>query len=255
MYHIKMKKNIPPTELLEFNTKPIDKLKSLDALLLTLNSQKKAITCIQNILPDLESVVAKFTKHLSIRNEGRIIYSGAGTSARIGVQDGVELYPTFGWPKRRVDFIIAGGYEALTRSVEDAEDDVVSAEKMVRELSVSKNDILISLAASGNTPFTCKVTEVATKLGALTLGISNNPNAHLFLKSKLKIFLDTGKEVIAGSTRLKAGTAQKICLNLISTILMVNLGRVNNGKMINLVASNQKLRLRKSNILKEYKSL
>ncbi|MDA9114080.1 N-acetylmuramic acid 6-phosphate etherase [Alphaproteobacteria bacterium] len=245
-----MEKKIPPTELLEFNTKPLDKLNSLDALSLMLNSQKGAITSIQNILPNLDVIIDKLTKHLSYSDDGRIIYSGAGTSARIGVQDGVELYPTFGWPKRRLDFIIAGGFEALTCPVENAEDDEVSAEKMVNALSVCQNDVLISLAASGNTPFTCKVTEVATRKGALTLGISNNPNADLFLKSKLKILLDTGKEVVAGSTRLKAGTSQKICLNLISTIIMVNMGRVINGKMINLVATNNKLRLRKSKILK-----
>ncbi|MDC1375698.1 N-acetylmuramic acid 6-phosphate etherase [bacterium] len=244
-----MIKNIPPTELLEFNTKPLDKLNSLDALSLMLNSQKKAIASVQNILPQLDVIIEELTKHLSSNDEGRIIYSGAGTSARIGVQDGVELHPTFGWPQKRVDFIIAGGREALTRSVENAEDDIISAEKMVKKLSVSKNDIVICLAASGNTPFTCKVAEFATRLGALTLAISNNPNADLFMNSKLKIFLDTGKEVVAGSTRLKAGTSQKICLNLISTIIMVNMGNVIDGKMINLVATNNKLRLRKANIL------
>ncbi len=245
-----MENNLPPTELLEFYTKPIDKLTSIEALSLMLNSQKKAIESINNILPELNEIIEKITKHLNQSAHGRIIYCGAGTSARIGVQDGVELHPTFGWPQKRIGFVIAGGNQALTQSIENAEDDINNAEFMVKQLSVSKFDVFFALTASGNTAFTCKASEVATSLGALTLGICNNPKGDLFSRSKLNILLNTGKEVVAGSTRLKAGTSQKICLNLISTMVMVNLGKVKNGRMINLVATNEKLRLRKSKILK-----
>ena len=181
--------------------------------------------------------------------DGKIIYAGAGTSIRIAVQDGVELYPTFGWPTKRLGFIIAGGKQALTKSVENAEDDIIDAKKQFMNLDVTKKDIIICLAASGNTPFSCKVAEIANDKGVFTIGISNNPRGKLLNHTKFKLILDTGSEVVAGSTRLKAGSAQKICLNMISTLLMIKLGRVKNGQMSHLVATNAKLRDRKKRII------
>ena len=130
---------------------------------------------------------------------------------RIGVQDGAELYPTFGWPKSRFDFIIAGGKEALTESIEDAEDNQIAAEELCKKKNISKNDIIIGISASGNTPYFKKVILEASKVGALTIGISNNPLGEMLKYSNFNIILDTKYEIVAGSTRLKAGTSQKVC--------------------------------------------
>ena len=127
-------------------------------------------------------------------------------------------------------YILAGKNKALTTSVEGAEDDEKSAVNQFKEKNISNSDIIIALAASGKTPFTVKVVQEANKIGALTIGISNNLKSKLLTESKIKIFIDSGKEVLAGSTRLAAGTTQKICLNLISTMVMAKLGRVKKGR-------------------------
>ncbi|MDC1209562.1 N-acetylmuramic acid 6-phosphate etherase, partial [Pseudomonadota bacterium] len=170
---------------------------------------------------------------------------GAGTSGRIGIQDGVELYPTFNWPKDRLDYIIAGGVSAILNAVENAEDSILSAKDAVITKLINYTDVVIGLAASGNTPFTCKVLEEANNKKALTIAISNNPKGKILKFGDIKIVLNTKEEVIAGSTRLKAGTAQKICLNIISSMVMIKMGRVKNGFMNNMVPTNEKLRKRK----------
>ena len=144
-----------------------------------------------------------------------------------------------------LDFIIAGGINALLNSIENAEDDTRSAEKIVEDKLISHEDVVIGIAASGNTPFTCRVLEKAKNKDALTIAISNNHNGEILKYGDHKIVLDTKAEVIAGSTRLKAGTAQKICLNVISSMVMVKMGRVKNGMMNEMVPTNEKLRLRK----------
>ena len=179
---------------------------------------------------------------------GRIIYAGAGTSARIGLQDGVELLPTFNWPKERVDFIIAGGNEAILNAVENAEDDMMEATKDTSKKLINSEDVVIGLAVSGNTPYTCKVLEESNKKGALTIAISNNPKGEILNFGQCQIILNTREEVISGSTRLKAGTAQKICLNIISSMVMAKMGRVKNGIMSHMVPTNEKLRQRKLRI-------
>ena len=199
-------------------------------------------------MKSIEIAIEKIYQHLILNPKGRLIYVGAGTSGRIGVQDGVELLPTFSWPKSRVDYIIAGGNSAVLNSVENAEDDILEATKIVLTKSINSEDVIIGLAASGNTPFTCKVLEEANKKNALTIAISNNPSGKLLEFGKCQIILETKEELIAGSTRLKAGTAQKICLNVISSIVMVKMGRVKNGKMSHMLPTNQKLRDRKLRI-------
>ena len=138
------------------------------------------------------------------------------------IQDGVGL-STFGWPKSRLDFIIAGGKDAILNSIENAEDNTMNALKLVKSKSINSNDVVIALAASGNTPFTCKVLEEAYLQESLTLAISNNPKGQILKYGTINIVLDTKEEIIAGSTRLKAGTAQKIYLNIISSMLMIKL--------------------------------
>lgn len=246
-----MEYDLPKTELLYKKSLPIDELSTKDAIKLIIQEQKQASNDVKKSIIAIESAIFKITQHLKTYPKSRLIYAGAGTSGRIGLQDGVELYPTFNWPKERVDFIIAGGEKAVFNSVENAEDDINSAKKIVKEKSINQNDVIIGLAASGNTPFTFTVLKEAASTNALIISISNNPDGTILEFGKVKIVLNTEEEVIAGSTRLKAGTAQKICLNIISSMVMTNLGFVKKGKMINLVPSNQKLRDRKFRMINE----
>ena len=244
-----MFKNTPKTELLYQKSKPIDHLSLSNGLSLMIKEQKDAALEVKRSIKSIEHAIEAIYKHLTLNSKGRLIYVGAGTSARIGVQDGVELFPTFNWPKERLDFIIAGGINALLNSIENAEDDTRSAEKIVEDKLISHEDVVIGIAASGNTPFTCRVLEKAKNQDALTIAISNNHTGEILKYGDHKIVLDTKAEVIAGSTRLKAGTAQKICLNVISSMVMVKMGRVKNGMMNEMVPTNEKLRLRKKNFL------
>jgi len=184
-----------------------------------------------------------------IRYRGRLVYAGAGTSGRLAVQDGAELMPTFSWPEHRLVLLMAGGKEALVRSVEGAEDEVSLAERLVRQHVIDSKDALIAVAASGTTPFTLACLREAKRRGALTIGIANNPGTPLLEEADHPIWLDTGAEPIAGSTRLKAGTAQKIALNLISTLVMILLGHVYQGLMVDVQVVNEKLLRRSEDML------
>ena len=243
-----MSKNIPKTEQIYKKSKPLDHLSVSDGISLIVNEQKKAAIEVGKASKSIEFVINQIYKHLILNNSGRLIYTGAGTSGRIGVQDGVELLPTFNWPNSRLDFIIAGGNKAILNAIENAEDDVLEAEKTVSKKIINSEDIVIGLAASGNTPFTCKVLEESKKRGALTIAISNNPKGKILKFGQCPIILNTKEEVISGSTRLKAGTAQKICLNIISSMVMVKMGRIRNGIMTHMVPTNEKLRQRKLRI-------
>ena len=180
-----------------------------------------------------------------LRNpSGRLVYVGAGTSGRLAALDGVELEPTFGWSRDRLIIGIAGGLDALAGSVEGAEDDEEASRDLVRSAGLDRTDVMISVAASGTTPFTVAAVREASAAGALTVGISSNANTPLLLAADHPILLDTGPEVLAGSTRMKAGTAQKIGLNLLSTAIMVRLGHVHDNLMVDMRVSNRKLRTR-----------
>src|SRR5208282_5421175 len=182
---------------------------------------------------------------------GRLIYAGAGTSGRLAVQDGAELMPTFSWPQERLLPFMAGGREALTKAVEGAEDETDHAMGLVRRHDIDAKDVLIAVAASGTTPFTVACLRRAKERGALTIGIANNPNTPLLELADQPIWLDTGPEPIAGSTRMKAGTAQRIALNLLSSLVMIRLGRVYQNLMVDLQAVNKKLVQRSENILSQ----
>jgi N-acetylmuramic acid 6-phosphate etherase len=184
-----------------------------------------------------------------LRFRGRLIYAGAGTSGRLAVQDGAELMPTFSWPEDRLVLLMAGGQEALLHAVEGAEDEVSRARYLVRRHLVDRHDVLIAVAASGTTPFTLACLRETKARGALTVGIANNPGSPLLAESDHPILLDTGAEPIAGSTRLKAGTAQKIALNVLSSVLMILLGRVYQGLMVDVQATNRKLVQRSEDML------
>jgi N-acetylmuramic acid 6-phosphate etherase len=187
----------------------------------------------------------------ALQRGGRIVYAGAGTSGRVGVQDGTELPPTFDWPPDRLVFAMAGGLDALVRSTEQAEDNETAGAQAMADAKVGANDVVIGLAASGTTPFTVGALKAATAAGAVTIAVANNPDAPLFEAARHRILADTGNEVIAGSTRMKAGTAQKIILNLFSTAVMVKMGRVYRGLMVDMRARNAKLRRRAEAIVSE----
>src|SRR6476661_2037089 len=187
----------------------------------------------------------------ALQRDGRIVYVGAGTSGRIGVQDGAELTPTYDWPEDRLVFAMAGGLDALVRSSEGAEDNEGTGAKAMTDAKIGANDVVIGLAASGTTPFTIGALRASSAAGAVTIAVANNPDAPLFAVARHRILADTGSEVIAGSTRMKAGTAQKIVLNLFSTTVMVKMGRVYRGLMVDMRARNAKLRQRAEAIVSE----
>lgn len=180
---------------------------------------------------------------------GRLVYAGAGTSGRLAVLDGVELGPTFDWPEDRLVYALAGGMDAMLASVEGAEDDEQAGRAAVSDAAVGSSDVAIGVAASGRTPYTVAALRAAAEAGALTVAIAGNPGTPLLDAAAHPILLDTGPEVVAGSTRMKAGTAQKIALNLLSTAIMIRLGRVHAGLMVDMRLSNAKLRARAANMV------
>jgi N-acetylmuramic acid 6-phosphate etherase len=198
----------------------------------------------------LALVGAALAAEARLRNGGRLVYVGAGTSGRLAVQDGAELIPTFSWPQNRLLLLMAGGKDALLQSVEGAEDAVDQAIRLVQQHEIGVNDVLIGVAASGTTPFTLSCLKEARRRGALTIGVANNRDTPVLKEADYPIWLDTGAEPIAGSTRMKAGTAQRITLNVFSSVVMILLGRVYDGLMVDLQAVNQKLVRRSESILK-----
>jgi N-acetylmuramic acid 6-phosphate etherase len=172
---------------------------------------------------------------------GRLIYVGAGTSGRLALLDSVELYPTFSWPKERARSLLAGGAQAVLEAVEGAEDDDAQGELDLQALNPTANDVVLLLAASGRTPYPMGALRAARAAGALTIAFANNPGAELTARAEIGITLDTGPEIIAGSTRLKAGTSQKIALNSFSSALMVGLNKVYRNLMVDLKPTNAKL--------------
>ena len=222
----------------------LDRLDNRAALSVMLDGHEQASMAVRHSLVAIDRAVEAVTARMRAASDARIIYAGAGSSIRIGVQDGVELLPTFDWPRARVDYWVAGGLSALTDAVENAEDDEAAARDMAAAAKLTANDVVLALSASGATPFTCAAAEAASAAGALSIGIANNEAAALFEKTDIAIALVTGAEAVAGSTRLKAATAQKICLNMISTLVMTRLGFVRDGQMIAMRPGNAKLRAR-----------
>ena len=216
----------------------------LDALI---EGQFAAVGAVRAARPAIEQ--AALAMEARLKHRGRLIYAGAGTSGRLAVQDGAELMPTFSWPEDRLVLLIAGGKDALLKSVEGAEDEIGHAERVIRQYAIDPKDVLIAVAASGTTPFTLTCIRCAKIRGAMTIGIANNANTPILQESDYPIFLDTGAEPIAGSTRMKAGTAQRVALNLLSSLLMILLGRVYDGLMVDVQAVNQKLMRRSEDML------
>ncbi|MCB5174290.1 MULTISPECIES: N-acetylmuramic acid 6-phosphate etherase [Microvirga] len=230
------------TENFSTRFQDLDSWPSLDILSAFYEGQLSAVAAVRPSLPAIAAAAEDAAERL--RRGGRLVYVGAGTSGRIGVQDGTELPPTFNWPDDRIVYLIAGGEGAIMRAVENAEDSVEEGIAGVKKADVGADDVVIGVAASGRTPYTIAALTEAKARGAQTIGISNNAGAPILEACSHPILAETGEEVIAGSTRMKAGTAQKIILNLLSTLVMVRLGRVYGGLMVDMRATNAKLRRR-----------
>ena len=226
----------------------IDLWEPSDILHALIESQMAAVAAVRAVLTAIEHAAGAMEERL--RGEGRLIYVGAGTSGRLAVQDGAELIPTFNWPQARLLLLMAGGKDALLRAVEGAEDETDYAARLLQQHQVGTPDVLIAVAASGTTPFTVACMRDAKRRGALTIGIANNLRTPILEEAEYPIWLDTGPEPIAGSTRMNAGTAQRVTLNLLSTLVMIRLGHVHKGLMVDVRATNAKLVERSENILR-----
>lgn len=214
--------------------------KSTKALLQKMNQEdKKVPDAVEKALPQIERLVEKIV--VRMRRGGRIFYLGAGTSGRLGVLDASEIPPTFGMSPNLVVGLIAGGDTALRNPVENAEDDLKQGWKELQFHNVNVNDTIIGIAASGTTPYVLGALRNAKANGILTAAISCNPNSPISKEADIKIEVIVGPEFITGSTRLKSGTAQKLVLNMITTVTMIKLGRVKGNKMVNMQLSNAKL--------------
>ena len=204
-----------------------------------IDDQLTAVIAVRTASPQITDAVTQALPR--ILNGGRLIYVGAGTSGRLGVLDSVELFPTFSWPNNRAIGVLAGGHQAMFTAVEGAEDNAAQGAADLLALKVQKNDVVLLLAASGATPFVMGALQAARDCGALTIGFANNVNAPVTTKADIGITLNTGNEIISGSTRLKAGTAQKIALNTFSSALMIKLNKVYGNLMVDLKPTNAKL--------------
>jgi N-acetylmuramic acid 6-phosphate etherase len=214
--------------------------KSVGQLLVEMNEEdQKVALAVQKVIPKIEELVEKIVVRMN--RGGRIFYIGAGTSGRLGVLDASEIPPTFGMPSHLVVGLIAGGERALRNSVENAEDDTEKAWQELQNYEVNTTDTVIGIAASGNTPYVEGALRNARANGILTASIACNPNSPIAREADIQIDVIVGPEFVTGSTRLKSGTAQKLVLNMISTAVMIRLGRVKGNKMVNMQLSNAKL--------------
>ena len=238
---------LPPTETRLEASLGLDAMSTLELLTLMNEQDRVAVEAVAAVLPQLAELVEVAAG--AVRAGGSIHYFGAGTSGRLGVLDAAELLPTYNLPDHIVVGHIAGGERALVHAVENSEDSVVDGARVAAELG--PDDVAIGLAASGNTPYVGGALETARAQGAATALISCNPHAVLAPLADLNIVLRTGAEVVTGSTRLKAGSAQKMAINGFSTALMVALGRTWSNLMVSVVATNEKLRDRSIRIFRE----
>jgi N-acetylmuramic acid 6-phosphate etherase len=240
---------LPDTEQVSPRFRELDTWAPALILATLWESQLAAAAATRAALPMIEAAAEAALPRLA--GSGRLVYAGAGTSGRIGVQDGAELPPTFNWPEQRLILLMAGGDAAFTRAIENAEDDRLAAINAIAANDIGAADVVLGIAASGSTPFTVAAITAARQAGALTIGIANSPDGAVLRAAECPILVETGAEVIAGSTRLKAGTAQKIVLNLFSTLVMVRLGRIHDGLMVDMQARNEKLRHRAVRMLRQ----
>src|SRR5689334_9270764 len=225
----------------------IDRLSTLEMLHAINDEDRRVALAVQEAIPRIAEAVDATVERLE--RGGRLIYVGAGTSGRIGAQDAAECIPTFNVPPGVVVALIAGGETALLHPAEGAEDSVEMGRADIRALEVSDKDVVVGIAASGTTPYVLAAIHLAAELGAFTIGISCNVPAPLLDLPKVAIGVPVGAEVLSGSTRLKAGTAQKLILNMLSTATFIKLGKVYGNRMVDLQVTNEKLARRAQQII------
>lgn len=212
----------------------------IPSILKNMNEEdKKVAEAVGLVIPMITNLVSLLEERFN--RGGRLFYIGAGTSGRLGILDASEIPPTYGMPHDRVIGIIAGGDSAIRKAVEFAEDDRQQAWKDLKAYDIGINDTLVGIAASGTTPYVLGGIADAREHGLLTAGITNNPGSPLSKAAEISIEIDVGPEFVTGSTRMKSGTSQKLALNMISTALMIRIGRVKGNKMVNMQLSNNKL--------------
>ncbi len=239
--------NTLSTEKLNSTSEEIDVISTLDKLKIINNEDKTVAYAIENELESIAYAVDAITQIL--QHGGRLIYLGAGTSGRLGILDAVECPPTYGISHELIVGVLAGGYDAVFKSKEGVEDSEEAGADALKEINFSNKDILCGIAASGRTPYVIGGLDYASLIGAKTIAFSCNKRAQISLHAEIVIEVDVGSEIISGSTRMKAGTAQKMVLNMLSTASMINLGKVYKNLMIDVQCSNQKLQVRAKRIL------
>lgn len=235
------------TESVNPNTKNIDSLDTIDVLKEINQEDKKVADAVEKQLPQIAKAVDLMKERFL--DGGRIIYIGAGSSGRMGTLDAVELTPTYNVSAARAFGIIAGGKEAMYRAIEGAEDSKELAVQDLKDVDLTEKDIVIGVAASGRTPYTVSALEYGNAVGALTIAVTCNGESDLAKTAAIPIAPVVGAEVISGSTRMKAGTAQKMVLNMLSTATMVACGKVYQNYMVNVQPTNEKLVIRATNML------
>jgi N-acetylmuramic acid 6-phosphate etherase len=237
------------TEQRNPRSRGLDRKSTLDILRALSREDATVALAVRRELPRIALAVDAIAK--SLRRGGTLFYIGAGTSGRLAVLDAAECPPTFGTPPGIVRAIIAGGERALRHAVEGAEDSAANGARDLRRAEVSRGDVVVGIAASGATAYVLGALAYARRRGAVTVGVTSNPRSPVARNARISIAPDTGPEAIAGSTRMKAGTAQKMVLNMLSTAAMVRLGRVYENWMVHVALTNQKLRRRGARILEE----
>jgi N-acetylmuramic acid 6-phosphate etherase len=237
------------TELRNPKSMDLDK-KSVKEILLLMNEEDSTVPlAIKKEIDKIESAVSETIK--AFRNGGRLIYVGAGTSGRLGILDASECPPTFGVDHSLVQGLIAGGEKAILKAIEGAEDDEEQGSNDLKAIGLNEKDVVVGIAASGRTPYVIGALKYANEVGASTVSISNNKNSVIGKIAKIAIEVETGPEVLTGSTRLKAGTAQKLILNMISTTSMIGIGKVYENLMVDVQPTNKKLVERSKRIIME----
>jgi N-acetylmuramic acid 6-phosphate etherase len=231
-----------PTEDVLESTRHLDRWSVKEILEAIHAEDRNAFDAVARVLPSVESAVDVLVR--ALEGGGRWFNVGAGTSGRMGVLDAAEIPPTFGLPSRRVQAVIAGGERALVRAVEGAEDDAEAAICELRERELGSGDAVLAISASGETPFALGGFEIAHQVGARTIALTCNPGSSLADAAEIAISPVVGAEVIAGSTRMKGGLAQKMVLHMLSTAVMVRLGLVEGNLMANMIPASNKLRER-----------
>lgn len=238
----------PDTERVNERSTGIDTLPSGDVLRTLWEDQMHGVGAVEQAIPDIEAAALAVADELADPDSG-LTYAGAGSSGVLAGLDGIELPCTFGWPDERLAVCRADDSDNVLRIATPGDDAIEAANHDFERSGVRNGDVVVTVSASGSTPYTCRFAQLAKEAGALVVGIAHNKTARLLQLADYPIFLNTGPEVVAGSTRLKAGTAQKAALGMFSTLVMIRLGHVYDGLMVSMVPGNEKLRRRAARIV------